>query len=45
MYDLNRIAERVSEFYGMKPSEVLSKGKQQQKVQVRSLFGFWAVRE
>ena len=27
-YELNRIAERVAEFYGMKPSEVLSNGKQ-----------------
>ncbi len=39
-YDLNRIAERVAEIYGMKPSEVLSKGKQQQKVQAKSLFCF-----
>ena len=29
----------------MEPNEILSKGKQQQKVQARSLFCFWAVRE
>jgi REP element-mobilizing transposase RayT len=44
-YDLNRIAEKVAEIYGMEPSEILSKGKQQRKVQARSLFCFWAVRE
>ena len=44
-YDLNNIAERVAEIYGMDPSEILSKGKQQRKVQARSLFCFWAVRE
>jgi putative transposase len=44
-YDLNSLAERVAEIYGMDPSEILSKGKQQRKVQARSLFCFWAVRE
>ena len=44
-YDLNSIAERVGEIYGMDPREILSKGKQQEKVQARSLFCFWAVRE
>ena len=44
-YDLNSIAERVGEIYGMEPSEILSKGKQQRKVQARGLFCFWAVRE
>ncbi len=44
-YGLNSIAERVAEIYGMEPSEILSKGKQQRKVQARSLFCFWAVRE
>ena len=44
-YDLDSIAERVAEIYGMKPGEVLSKGKQQGKVKARSLFCFWAVRE
>ncbi len=44
-YDLNRIAERAAEIYGMEPGEILSKGKQQRKVQARSLFCFWTVRE
>jgi len=44
-YYLNRIAERVSGIYGIEPGEILSKGKQQRKVQARSLFCSWAVRE
>lgn len=40
-YDLDRVAE----IYGMEPSDVLSKGKQQRKVKARSLFCFWAVKE
>ena len=44
-YDLDRIAERVAEIYGMEPREVLSRGKQQRKVKARSLCCFWAVSE
>ena len=44
-YDLNRIAERVSEVLGMKPDEVFSKGRQDRKVKARSLLCFWAARE
>ena len=42
-HDLDRIAERVAEIYGMEPREVLSRGKQQRKVKARSLCWFWAV--
>ena len=38
---VNSIVERVGEIYEMEPNEILSKGKQQQKVQARSLFCFW----
>jgi putative transposase len=44
-YDLDRIAERVSEVLGMKPGEVFSKGRQERKVKARSLLCFWAARE
>ena len=44
-YDADRIAGRVAEIYDMDVREVLSRGKQQQKVKARSLFCFWAVQE
>jgi len=44
-YDLDRIAERVAEIYGMETHEIMSKGKQPRKVKARSLFCFWAVSE
>lgn len=44
-YDLDRIAERVAEIYGMEPREILSRGKQHRKVKARSLCCFWAVSE
>ena len=44
-YDADRLAIRVAEIYDMDPREVLSRGKQQQKVRARSLCCFWAVRE
>ena len=44
-YDLDRIAERVSELLGMKPDEIFSKGRQDRKVKARSLLCFWAARE
>ena len=42
---MDTIARRVADIYEMKPSEIFSKGKQQRKVQARSLFCFWAVKE
>jgi putative transposase len=44
-YDVQRIAERVAEIYGVKIREVLGRGRQKQRVNARSLFCFWAVRE
>ena len=44
-YDLNRIAERVAEIYGMEAREIMSNGKQPGKVKARSLLCFWAVSE
>jgi REP element-mobilizing transposase RayT len=44
-YDLEKIAERVAEIYGIKVGEVFARGRQQRRVSARSLFYFWAVRE
>jgi REP element-mobilizing transposase RayT len=44
-YDLDRIAKRVAEIYGMEKREILSKGRQHSRVKARSLLCFWAVRE
>ena len=44
-YDLEKIAERVAEIYGIKVGEVFARGRQQRRVGARSLFCFWAVRE
>lgn len=44
-YDLNRIARRVAEIYGMEPNEIFSKGRQKRKVEARSLLCFWAARD
>lgn len=44
-YDLDRIAERVSEVLGLTLDEVYSKGRQNIKVKARSLLCFWAARE
>jgi len=44
-YDLDRIAGRVAEIYGIKSREIFFRGKQQRRVKARSLFCFWAVSE
>ncbi len=44
-YDLDRIAERVAEIYGMETYEIMSRGKQPRKVRTRGLLCFWAVSE
>ena len=44
-YDLDQIAARVAEIYGIERDDIFLKGKQQERVKARSLFCFWAVRE
>ncbi len=44
-YDLQNLTLRVSEIFGIKPSEILKPGKQPERVKARSLLCFWAVRE
>jgi hypothetical protein len=44
-YDLEKIAERVAEIYGIDVGEVLTRDGQRRRVDARSLFCFWAVLE
>jgi REP element-mobilizing transposase RayT len=44
-YDLQKVAERVAEIYGIKVGGIFGRGRQQQRVGARSLFCFWAVRD
>lgn len=44
-YDLDRIAARVAEIYGIAGEHVFLKDKQQKRVKARSLFCFWAIHE
>jgi REP element-mobilizing transposase RayT len=44
-YDLDRIADRVGEIFGMERGEVFSKGQHKRKVKARSLLCYWAARE
>jgi REP element-mobilizing transposase RayT len=43
--DLDRVAARVAELYGITAEEVFAKGRQPKQVQARSLLCFWAGRE
>jgi hypothetical protein len=44
-YDLERVAKRAAQIYGIKVEEIFVRGRQRQRVGARSLFCFWAVRE
>jgi hypothetical protein len=44
-YDLDRVAARAAEIYGIDVDDIYLKGKQQKRVKARSLFCFWAVHE
>lgn len=41
-YDLDKLCERVGKLFGMKPKEVLAKGKEKNKVKARSLLCYLA---
>ncbi len=43
--DFDNITERVAKIFRLKPEQVLSSGKQPQRVKARSLLCYWAVRE
>jgi chromosomal replication initiation ATPase DnaA len=44
-YDLDQVAGRVAEIYGIKADDIFLKGKQQQRVKARSLSCYWAAEE
>jgi len=44
-YDLDALAERVEEIFGMAPGEVHSPGKHKRLIKPRSVFCYRAVRE
>jgi len=44
-YDLDRVAERVSEICAIDRQEIFAGSRREQRVQAKSLFCFWAVRE
>jgi REP element-mobilizing transposase RayT len=43
--DLQKVAERVAEIYQIDSDQLYSRGRQQARVQARSLFCFWAAKE
>jgi putative transposase len=44
-YDLDKLAVKVSELMGLKPSEIWAPGKERKRVKARSLYCYWAARE
>ena len=44
-YGLDDLARRVAELFDMNPDEIYSAGKYRKRVQARSVFSYWAVRE
>lgn len=44
-FDLNKIAEKVSDLMGVKPSDLLGPRKERLRVKARSLLCFWASKE
>ena len=44
-YNLEALAERVEEVFGLEPGEVYSPGKYKRLIKPRSVFCYWAVRE
>jgi len=44
-YDLKSIEQKVSEIYQIELEDIYSKGRERIRVEARSLFFYWAVRE
>jgi REP element-mobilizing transposase RayT len=44
-YDLDALAERVGEIFGLEPGDIYSPGKYKRLIRPRSVFCYWAVRE
>lgn len=44
-YDFDKVVDRVAKLFKMRSDELLSPGKQPQRVRARSLVCYWAVKE
>jgi putative transposase len=44
-YDFDKVVDRVAKLFKMRSEEILSPGKQPQRVRARSLVCYWAVKE
>lgn len=44
-YDFDKVVDRVSKLFKMRSEEILSPGKQPERVRARSLVCYWAVKE
>jgi chromosomal replication initiation ATPase DnaA len=44
-YDLKAVEKKVASMYQIKPSQIYARGNQKRRVEARSLFCYWAVRE
>ena len=44
-YNLDVLADRVAELFDIKPDEIYLAGQYRKRVQARSVFSYWAVRE
>ncbi len=44
-FGVNELLQKVADLFGLKANDILTPGKQPQRVAARSLFCFWAVRE
>jgi putative transposase len=43
--DVDKVVDQVTEIFNLKPEEVLTCGKQPQRVKARSLLCYWVVKE
>jgi chromosomal replication initiation ATPase DnaA len=44
-YDFDKIVDRISKIFELKPDELLSKTRQRKRVKARSVLCYWAVNE
>lgn len=44
-YDMNRVAEKVAEIFGLDPDDIFQKGRQKARSTARSLFCYWCSSE
>ncbi len=44
-YDLEKVAKKVAKLYELNPQDIYESGKDRWRVEARSLFCYWAIRE